>query len=185
MAWSDRKAWWMDLLKSAVSYILGAVITIGIFIYWLDREKHMWEANYELKLETFKEYEKASSQYHLTAYDALRDVYGQGENRDIQTDIKKWEDEAFDNLYIAQHSLKQWFGINGRKNRPINCLLKRIDSIRSEMKNDYRAAEKLTLNDSLKRQLWLEYSKGRWLTLKLAHIRLDSQILERCRRLME
>jgi hypothetical protein len=28
--WTDKKAWWMDLLKSGIAFTLGAIITVVI-----------------------------------------------------------------------------------------------------------------------------------------------------------
>ena len=138
--WSDKFNWKMDLLKSAIAYFVVTIVTICVFTFGIDRTQHKWESKYGLKLETFKDYERASNLYILMSHDAIKDQFLYG--KDSANQIEKWQDEGYDNLKIAEESLTLWFQENDctcGKDKKLTSLLNKFDSTKNDLMGLYRS----------------------------------------------
>jgi hypothetical protein len=176
MAWSDRKKWWMDLLKSAITFIFGAIATIVIFNHFIDREEHKWSKAYDIQLEILDDYEKANLAYLNHSYDALKASILYGKSRDASDDIRKLEDEYVDELTTQETRLKREFRIDGVNNNIIGSYLDSLLFLRSEIHKDIYAGQPLN---------WPLYRDSIFENYKVKFRALNNQVIDRCRSLLK
>jgi hypothetical protein len=142
--WSDKFKWKMDLVKSAVTYLIVTIGTIYVFRFGIDRTQHKWEIDYGTKLETMKDYKKASTLYMTMGYDAMRDKFILKKDRQLSKNIQDWEDVGYDNAKMAKESLKFWFDIDNPKDscgcqdnsskNTLSLLLDKLDASKYRLK---------------------------------------------------
>jgi len=76
--WTPWQAWWLDLLKFAVTFTLGAVMTL-LFVDRVqrarDRKRGIEQAAFELDLNALREFDKALSTYEVAALGAYTSLY--------------------------------------------------------------------------------------------------------------
>ncbi len=105
--WSDRKRWWMDLLKTTIGSFLGIALTVLIVGYLEEtrrRDAFIWQSNEALRVSATHEFGKAARLYRLRAYDAARERL-RGLQVDQSEPIRKYHREAYLELTQALGSV--------------------------------------------------------------------------------
>ena len=73
-SWSDRKKWWMDVLKSTLGFFVGGLIT-SMFLARCDAQRQRntftWQAWYGLKVAAMGDFARASGTFSVNSPDAI------------------------------------------------------------------------------------------------------------------
>lgn len=130
--WSDSKNWWMDLLKSFITYFLITLFSILIFNFCINKKDHKWQIEFDLKVEALKDYERTSSLYNKVVYDAIGDAY-YGHNKNTSKAISEFYDNKFDEMAVSKEGLRYWFHVN--QDDKLDTLINSVDTIRKWYKS--------------------------------------------------
>lgn len=105
--WSNSKKWWMDLLKSVISFFIIASLTIFI-IDTHNSEVEEIKSRFKHQLSTLEQtadlLEESIIDYYGSAYDAYLDrssVNGVYENNKKPSSVIKYEDDSFDQIKLS------------------------------------------------------------------------------------
>ncbi len=113
--WSDRKKWWMDLLKTTLGAFLAVALTVLVTVLVISsleerrrKEAFVWQADLNLRLAAIQDFSSAASSYRFGAYDAARDNL-----RNVPPDdsmaIRRWQTEQYPRLMLAKRHVEQLF----------------------------------------------------------------------------
>jgi hypothetical protein len=109
--WSDRKKWWMDLLKTTRGAFLAVALTILIISSVEERrrkEAFVWQADLNLRIAAIQDFSSAANLYRFGAYDAARD-YLQNIPLNNSDAVHKWNTEQYPRLMLAKRHVEQLF----------------------------------------------------------------------------
>ncbi len=109
--WTDKKAWWMDLLKSGIAFTLGAIITV-VIINRIEENRTEQRSNRrtydQLRFTALEDFRKNTLKYSEAALDAYVDLYDwKGPTK--TPSMLKYEQEAHDDYLIAKEELERRF----------------------------------------------------------------------------
>lgn len=109
--WSDRKKWWMDIIKYSVTFFLGALATI---LFLDDREdqreknRKAWEAEFILKKDEIYDLDKSAHLYSAAATDAFVELYNHDPKKPGETlAMRRYENVTYDNFTFAIERIKR------------------------------------------------------------------------------
>ena len=132
--WSDRKSWWMDLLKSSIAFLLGIFITL----YFLDdisetkqQNSFKWQTDYSIYLNVNRDFEKNARVFANNSVAALRSKMFKEQSEVMKTKIVQWDD-SFDIFSNSIESMKFWYKLLTNKDLSIHLSItqKLADSLR-------------------------------------------------------
>ena len=105
--WSDKKKWWMDLVKSLISFGLITGVTVTFTIIFLNRidteielKRFKIRFTYEYDFRQLERFERNNGVLISLAYDAYRE-YIAGKTRETSDVLRKYKDDAYDNYYAS------------------------------------------------------------------------------------
>lgn len=107
--WSSAKIWWLDLLKSALTFIVAAFFSVGYLDRLEDenaRQQFRWRKDYEINIRILDELKKSSFLYQEAALDAYWAT--------LQGDLKSpsilhWQTEAYNSMRLSLENVKSRF----------------------------------------------------------------------------
>lgn len=109
--WSPARKWGMDLLKSAIAFGFGALITVTVLYTIEDRRTEAltkllvyWQKNYEYDLVVLEKFQSATNAYVEQGYDVLDDAMNDL-TRSSSIIIKQWQDEKYDDFQLSLESV--------------------------------------------------------------------------------
>ncbi len=109
--WTPWQAWWLDLLKFAITFTLGAIITL-LFVDRIqrkrDRERNLNRTVFELDLNALREFDKATSTYEVAALSAYVSLY-KWQGHDKTEQMQWYESRAFGEYRAAFGELRRRF----------------------------------------------------------------------------
>ena len=109
--WSDKKAWWLDLLKSVITFTLAAIITVVVINRIEEdrtKQRSYTEACDQLRFTALEDFRKNTLKYSEAALDAYVDLY-EWKGPTKTPSMLKYEQEAHDDYLIALEELERRF----------------------------------------------------------------------------
>lgn len=107
--WSHWKAWWLDILKFAVTFLIGAILTIMV-LHEIEEARSIrsfqWRKSWERDLEVLEGFRKASLFYVKAAEAALAEVSRGPEGEDV----REWRGRADDQFLLSLEEVELRFG---------------------------------------------------------------------------
>ena len=120
--WSDRKKWWMDVLKSTVGFLVGGLIT-SLFLSRCDSQRQRntftWQAWYGLRVAAMGDFARTSATFSVNSFNAIHTKACQrppaaalaacvlGDR--ASTTILDWRGKQLDDVEVAIHALSGAF----------------------------------------------------------------------------
>jgi len=140
--WSDRRKWWMDLLRSILSFTAIAVLTYAIVDgvqYRRDRERARLVEEGLTRREVLEQFRSSSLRYREAALDAFVDLYPLyrqaqlSTERDAKSDaMLRYESVAYDDYLLSMEGLRDNFSSCGELGVLLDDL-KRVNDSRHEI----------------------------------------------------
>jgi hypothetical protein len=110
--WSEKKAWWLDLLKFGITFTLGAFITL-VVINRIEEHRAIrrsyTQINDQLKLTALEDFRKHTYKYSEAALDAYVDLKHWRQGDPKTSSMLRYEQEAHDDYLIAVEELRRRF----------------------------------------------------------------------------
>jgi hypothetical protein len=110
-AWGPWEAWWYDLLKSAITFTIGAVITLFVIdrIYESrEKQRKVEDAIFQLRLGALQEFRRSTANYGVAAQSAYTDLY-QWHGKEKTGSMKWYEGTAYGEYLAAVAELHNRF----------------------------------------------------------------------------
>jgi hypothetical protein len=110
--WNPWFAWTMDLLKSAITLGVTALVTILVvnrIQERLARQRSRADALFQMQMDALREFRQAGATYEVAALSAYVDLY-QWTSKDKTAGMQQYEGMAFGNYIAALDGLAQRFG---------------------------------------------------------------------------
>jgi hypothetical protein len=95
--WSPEKEWWMDLLKSLVSFVLVAFFTYIVIDRYTEQRSKLRvqdDAVFQVRVEALREFRRATMAYEVAALSAYVDLY-QWQTMKKTATMLRYEQEAW------------------------------------------------------------------------------------------
>jgi hypothetical protein len=95
--WSDAKKWGMDLLKSAITFTVAALVSLFVIDHIQEQRiqrKARADAAYTAKLKALEEFRLATVQYDIAADAAFASLFEWG-TREKSAPMLRYEQDAF------------------------------------------------------------------------------------------
>lgn len=113
--WTPWFAWLMDLVKFAITFTVGALITLGVIDRVQQaRAKHhkLEDAVFQLQLSSLQEFRRATANYEVAAHSAYADLY-QWVGKEKTVTMQWYEGAAYGEFRAALDEMKNRFSHDG------------------------------------------------------------------------
>ena len=109
--WTPWQAWWLDLLKFAITFTVGAIITL-LFVDRIqrerDRKRSLQRTVFELDLNALRDFDKAASTYEVAGLSAYASLY-KWIGHDKTEPMRWYEGRAYGEYLAAFGELRRRF----------------------------------------------------------------------------
>lgn len=113
--WSDSTKWKMDLVKSAVTFTVAALVSLVVFDKiqeWRVERKARADAFYAARLKSLEELRSATVAYDLAAHTAYTDLY-EWKTRIKTASMLRYEQDSYPRWVLSLETVQLLFPTSG------------------------------------------------------------------------
>lgn len=173
----------MDLAKSALTFTLGAIVTLG-FLDRIEesraRKRYIAEATIQLRLAALDDYRRSSLRYLQSAHAAFTYLYQWTGTREKSESMRDYEEQAYPDFLAASEGLARGYGDLPE----LPALIENMDSTTNTLFKNYDQFVNRRLAKSERESVPVT-DRSAWWDSVHAHRKEHDRLMKECKQLRD